>query len=78
MRYLSYNDSGRRVPPRLSMFNIESYLYWILFSLQEEIIEQFNSLWFPWQGAPAVILHTLRPTEAIFDRTEVNDKTIFE
>ena len=51
----------------LSIFKRESFLHWILFSLHEEIIEHSYSLWFRKNGTPIVILHTLRPTEAMFE-----------
>ena len=35
----------------LSIFKVESYIHWILFSLHEDIIEPY-SLWFPSKDAP--------------------------
>ena len=61
------SESGRSIPPMLSVLNIESYLHRILVSLHKEIIEHSYSLWFPRERTPFVILHTLHPTEAIFE-----------
>ena len=34
-----YSESGRNVPPMLSIFKTESYLHWIFYPLPDEIIE---------------------------------------
>ena len=60
-------ECGRSIPPMSSTFKNESNHYWILFSLQKEIIGHFHSLWFPRKGAPIAIFHTLRLTEAMFE-----------
>ena len=73
-----YSESGRSVPPMFSIFKIESYLYWILFSLEEEIIEHSCSLWFPRKGTPIEILHLQSQWKKYLNLKEANNKAIFE
>ena len=74
----AYSESGRSVAPMSSIFKQESNRHWILFSLHKEIIEHSHSLWFLGKGIPIVILHTLRPIEAIFESDVREKQAIFK
>ena len=56
----------------LSIFNVESNLHWILFSLHKEIIEHSHLLLFPGVRTPVVIRHTEATFESDVSKQQSN------
>ena len=71
---LLFSANFFETPYMFSIFKIESYHYWILSSLHEEIIENPCSLWFQGKELLFVIFHAHRQTEAITEQSRANKK----